>query len=427
MKDKFSLVNQQIIPFLLILSSYLGVSFSYGKISIVHIALLLATPSFIYLIFKNKIIKETIKTNWIFLFWIGYLGISLLWADNLGNGLKYLAQVTLGCICAIYIGFFSRENIYKKTLSYLLIATIVLSLIETFSDLRWPISKYSNLLYLFNKTAIKEDFNLDYPTAFFWTPNNLTYILLLFLPCVARIENNIKRMTLISLILFIILRASSRGILVLALAYLLYTMLRKYRNGIKLNLQKLLIITGISFGGVFLAPNLLTEDNLIEVKSLSWVLNRHINSTYEIIFENNNISTPTIRRLVMFASTVKSIKQAPVFGNGSGYLLDKTETFKGSKLDVSTPHFYWLEIMAHGGIFLLLIIFYWFFFNFRVNPKDKAKREAILLFIIGAPACSSLVYFFPAWLVIGLFNSNILFFNLYQTCTKPLKLPLHNL
>lgn len=409
MKNKISLFNQSIIPVLLILASYLGVSVSFGKIYLIHITLLIATPSFLYLVFKNKKIKEVLTNNWIFFIWAIYLALTLLWTENLGNGIRYLAQVTLGCITAIYVGFFLNTEKYRTTLMYLLFATLALALLETFSDFRYPISKYSDLLYLFNKTSNMEDINLDLPTAFFWTPNNLTYILLLFLPSVARIENTTKRVTLFTLILFVMLRASSRGILVLALAYLCYILIKKYNKGINLNLRKLTLIVGVSLGGLFFVPKLLTEDNLVELKSLSWVLNRHINSTYEIIFENKDISTLTIRRLVMLASTVKSIKQAPILGNGSGYLLDKTEPFRGTPLDVSTPHFYWLEVIAHGGLLLLFIIFFWFYEKFRRNEKGSAKREVILLFILGAPACSSLVYFFPAWLVLGLVNGKFYF------------------
>ncbi|MGE0207496.1 MAG: hypothetical protein AB7R69_06635, partial [Candidatus Babeliales bacterium] len=173
-----------------------------------------------------------------------------------------------------------------------------------------------------------------------------------------------------------------------------------------------IILTGL-IGVIFfsiISISLINHDNILELKSILNLPQQQIR-LYSAILNDEDISLfYHTRRDEMFYQTVKLWKQSPFLGVGAGQLTGVIVPYRGKMLDISTPHHYWAEILAYGGLVLFLVIFYWMFSRAKIlyqkkNLESRAALESLVLFIIVAPVCSTLVYFFPTWLFLGVIEN----------------------
>jgi len=105
-------------------------------------------------------------------------------------------------------------------------------------------------------------------------------------------------------------------------------------------------------------------------------------------------------------------------GNTMNYLKGKIP------LNISNPHNWWLEILGDFGVFFLSLYFLFFFSLlrslWRIMEKSKEKFDlfissscflSLVGFMIASMGPSSIVYFIPHWILIGL---SIITINLFQ-------------
>ena len=383
----------------LLIAAYLGVAVSYSKVYLVHLFLALAP---IFLI-KNLLSVSLLRRNWIFLFWIGYFLLSTLWAQMPRAALNYNVMVLLGGTLAMSMSFEEHEDkMIWKILGILTVLSLGVGLIESFTTFQYPISKYSPYLSYFKKAVVDADTSEPYPTSFFWTANNFSFMLIVSLPFYSLIKNKRQQIVMTLITLILIVRTSSRGIMALALAYFLYRLIhvlfkgQERRKVISIVLASFLIFIPIAYFTT-------SSDNILEIKTVHDVLNKQAHFYTSLITGDENDAYPRTRRDEMLFQTIGLWKQHKVFGSGAGQLQGKYGQFDGKPLDISTPHQYWAELLTYGGLFFLIIFLAWVVQCLR-KLKLKPAKEALVLFILAAPACSTLVYFFPAWMFLGLIN-----------------------
>lgn len=386
-----------------LISAYLGVAASYSKVYLVHLFLALAPVFFFKKITSKEIFLAFLKKNWIFLFWISYFFLSLLWAENSQTAMTYNVMVLLGTLVAMTLSLEEKEDLrIWKVLGALTVASFVLGLVEAFTKFQYPISKYSSNLAYFKKTIVETDISVLYPTSFFWTANNFSFILIVSLPFYSLIKNKWQQITMTLVTLILIARTSSRGIMALTLAYLLYRIIHSSFKGKEFKKVFILVVSScLIFIPVLYYTT--TSDNVLEMKTVHDVLYKQAHFYTSLVTGNENFAFPRTRRDEMLYQAIGLWRQHKFFGAGAGQLQGKFGQFDGKPLDVSTPHHYWAELLAYGGLFFLGVFFVWVVLCFR-KLKLKPAKEALVLFILAAPACSTLVYFFPAWMFLGLIN-----------------------
>jgi hypothetical protein len=385
---------------LLVIGAIFGVGLSYSKVYLVHLILPLAFLIFFKVIsIKKAFTPDHFKKVWIFLLWIGYFALSLLWAPHLNNGLKYLAQIVMGGSVSLLCYYLPDSKHNRKVILWLLSASLVIGLVESFFNVHWPISKYSSLAAFFGKYVNGNDISQTLPAAFYWTANNLCFVLLLSFPYMIKIQRFFFGYvyTFLSLILFA--RASSRAIFALGLAFVIFWFGRELLK--KINAK---LIISLICSAVVLVTSLFVlmgEENKKELMSYSRLIDQQLYGAKVILGLEEYDHDKRRDRTAMMVGAANLWKSSPWFGAGSGALLDQEIMSRGRMISLATPHFYWFELLAHGGVFFMLAFFIWWLQLFAKSLHSIEKSSSLVLFLLAAPACSTLVYFFPAWLYLG--------------------------
>jgi hypothetical protein len=233
-------------------------------------------------------------------------------------------------------------------------------------------------------------------------------MLLISLPFYSLLKKRWVEIVLWLVSILLILKASSRGILAIAGLYFCFRLGALLLNGKN---KKKIILTFFAALLIFLPVTYksLSEDNILELISVKDVIHKQITFYTTMIMDENPNPQPRTRREEMLFHTLNLWKEHKFFGSGPGQLQGKSASFNGAPLDLATPHHYWAELLCYGGIFFISVLFFGFFTILRrlwklSSTQSKVAFEALILFIIAAPASSTLVYFFPAWLFLGLIN-----------------------
>ncbi len=224
--------------------SAVGVAISYGDIYLFHIWFLLL--GFLWLI-KFKYSRYLLEFNkqfshhliFLLLMFLWYM-FSLIWTPDIILGLKYLFYIFCGLIISFtiikYSKNFDKLNQIYKVLSFVFIIEIIISLLESFSLFRWPISPYSSWSTFFGKEAV-DFFSYDSlifssgfspPTGFHWNTNNLAITMVMILPfflCHKKLSINVIGSICITLIT--IFSASRAVFLALILIFCVYLIVIK--------------------------------------------------------------------------------------------------------------------------------------------------------------------------------------------------------
>ncbi len=390
----------------LVISAFLGVGVSYSKFYIVH-PFLLTAPVFLLFMLLHSSFKEFMKTYWGAIFWAAYFILSISWSENRKAASLYAVMVVMGVLIVVSTSVM-KDQLPKilKILGWLTIISLGLGLLEAFTPFRYPISKFSPLAGFFNKSIVQDDLSEPYPTAFFWTTNNFCFVLLVALPFFTLLRKRWQELMILTLTTLLVLKCSSRGVLALLSVYILIRGASFILKGYQVK-KIFLVLSSILIIFIPLSYFSLSHDNVLELKSFGAVWKRQTAVYSSFITGDKYDSLDRTRREVMLQETIELWKDHKLFGAGGGQLAGKTTIFKSKSLDLSTPHHYWAELLAFGGIFFVSILMTWFIFLFKKLGEVSSElstpaRTSFVLFILGAPACSTLVYFFPAWLFLGL-------------------------
>ncbi len=419
-KHRSFFISNTNITLMLILSSFIGVSISYGDFYLFHLILF-----FVLLIRAYQLKVNNYKLRYTFLskkyvptlimIFLWYL-LSLFWTPNFELGIKYNFYIFCGLILTLSIISFSSDlnklNKLFKFLSIFVFIEISISMIESFTSFRMPISSYSQISQLFGKDPVNfSSVNNSFlspiftpPTGFRWNTNDLAICMIIVLPFFLCNKNTMNKALGILLITTIIIMTASRAVfLALLLVYSLYLLFVKKKAGTLFLIwtTTLTILWGMSQLRESENPRINELANSIEALTL------YLSGDLDI---EGSLSW----RRELVDNGLNAFLNTYGIGVGAGGTVANQEMIGPVAGRFTSMHNFWIELLVEGGVLVAIITFLWFvsmiyrlFIISRKNTDDKIKYFSqslflsLIAFIPAAIAASSTIYFFPMWIMFG--------------------------
>jgi len=424
MKIKFNkIVN------LFLISSVIGVGISYGKLYFFHIMLVILI--FLYLYKNDYVIKiQKLPTNYHYIFYFMFIWyfLSILWSIKIEYTVEYLFYIICGLSIIITLIYYMKtieiQNRVFKILSIIFIIEIILSLLEAFTPFRLPISPFSKYVTYFGRemkignnlddTVIREI--LQMPTGFQWNPNNLAITFLILTPFFLLHFNKwFKYLGLFS-ILILIIKSGSRGAFLafIFMIFLYFVSLNKKRFLIFLCILiftiSILFLCSVNLEFLKNSKNHNIRDIAYSFDALKMYL------SFEKLAGTNSI---TVRKTLIY-NGIRALKESNYIGVGGGCSKAVQENLGGVAGRIASMHNFWIEMLVDSGvIFTFLFIIWYIYITLKlyligISTKDKIFKyysQSLFLsmsaFSIGCISASSVIYFFPMWLMFGFAISTI--------------------
>ena len=404
----------------LIASAVVGVGISYGDFYLFHLLLAIFMFYKSYLFKKNNyklkidFLKSYLAQFLVFMF-VWYI-CSFFWASNYLLALKCIFYIFCGVFIALNIIEFSKtiskfDQIFK-VLSYLFCFELAISLLESFFDFRLPISSYSNISSYFGKQ--EPDFSLESlmlitalspPTGFHWNTNDLAIAMSLVLPfflCSKKIHMKIVGITSISIIIG--MTASRAVFLGCILAFCVYLVFIKKKI---ITLILIWILISLSLLTISEAKN----SNNPRINELA----NSIDALSLYLKGDLDVGGSLVWRSELTKNGLKALKESYGIGLGAGGSVANQERIGPVAGRFTSMHNFWIEILVEGGVFFMVMMFFWYssiiYKLFKIsrstlNPKlvfySKSLFLCMVSFVPSAVAASSTIYFFPMWIMFGL-------------------------
>lgn len=403
------------IVYVFLASAFIGLGISFGKIYAFHLVFFVSLLVFpfkkVKYFFLNKPAFITVFPALMFLFYL----LSMFWSPNLFYSIQYLGYLFFG-VAIIYITFFSVNNIKQLknvliVLGSVLLVELLICLLEMYSSFRYPISPYSKLVTYFghgykidqNLSSSVKSLLLSVPTGFHWNPNNLATLLSLALPFTLLSTNKWIKYLGSLLLLFVLGATNSRGVMLSVSIIILFIFLKEFivSKKVFLAIMSLCLI-------LFIVPN--------KLNPFSSVSNRISDSIDAVfgMFENKQTSNSLGARQELMKNALDELDDNLWLGAGAGS--SKFIQEKNGKVanKLTSLHNFWLEILVDAGIVFFLIFIGWYFLIvnklFKIHQTNdpfliyvsKASAIALLGLIISAVSCSSIIYFFPFWILLSI-------------------------
>lgn len=222
--------------------------------------------------------------------------------------------------------------------------------------------------------------------------NNGSYIILLFLPIVLCIENNIIKNIILSFIGAVVLSSAKRlGIISLGLSLLVYFSMLQFS---KKNLKQFLLYTFIFSIAVFIALYMYEKINVMSDNLLSDRMNS--------LFEDQGSGRDEVYSIT-FNMIVDSDFLSLLFGHGWNSVV------RYSRINLSA-HNDFLEILFDFGV--IVLFFYLYFYVLAIKKFFRMKRQysryigpyATLLIIFFLLSMGSHIIIYPSVLIISIMD-----------------------
>lgn len=416
---------KDILYCLLIIVAILGYTISVPvlpQLYLFHIIFFLFLFGLLLSIFLKGKIKLKIKNVKFYLvffvIWFTWILISFFWIEDLSLAIKFSFIYLMMFIFTWTLIFCNQdENFLKKTLKilfYISLTALFIGTLEAFTDFRLPVSPYLNL----NKYSadVAEQIS-SVPTSFFYNPNNYATFLAIILPFIffayKYFSSNEKKIIFILSTLLIVIniivtgsRINILSLIFVTFFYLFFFLTRKFsfEKVVKYFLLFLVVIPIFFF--------LLNNNDLLKTRfeSAIYAIN-NIFSEKESLDKGGSVFTRiTITKEILWPSSALNYIRGFGVGNSRAYFEQKNVTGK-----IVDPHNWWLEVLGEFGLifFLFYVIFFasllkklWIIMKRKDNPFvvyiSSSCFFSLLAFIFSSMSPSSVVYFFPHWILIGI-------------------------
>lgn len=366
----------------------------------------------------NLKIKNVKFYLYFFLFWFFWALISFSWVNDKLLAAKFTFIYFIMFLFLWLIIFYNRnKDIFKTTLKILffmsLIALIVGTL-EVFTDFRLPASPYSDL----------NEYDIDAiqilsatPTSFFGNPNNYATFLVFFLPFILfgfqyslRRKEKIGFFSLAILIAINIIMTDSKinilALLFVVLIYLLFSLIRKF------SLNKIIKIFPLFLIMIFMTFFIVNSNDFLKTR---YERTFHaVDAVFSGRYSFHGGDSISIRMTILKEITSPPSIANLLFGFGVGNSRDYLEQ-QNIPHGIVDPHNWWLEILGDFGLILFFGYLIFFVFLLKSLWKIIKRREnpfivyissscfvSLLGFTVSSMGPSSIAYFFPHWILVGL-------------------------
>lgn len=351
-----------------------------------------------------------------------WYAVTILWSENIPYTLRYLFYMICG-ISIILAALSYAHNIDRlsklvRVLGVIFTIELILGLLESFTSFRLPVSPYSEYVSFFGRTSELETLSPEVEieslersaTGFEWNPNNMAIAMEMVFPFFLFYRKIWVKVIGFLAILAIVIFSSSRGVFI-ALSFMLAIYLVLYKKSIKMILLMLVGFIGLLV--INYKFNLKESDNtqVREIAQSFDVLGRFLSDENASPNPSESIN---VRKDLMNIG-IGSIQDSYGIGIGGGCSTDMLENMGGvGKKKITSLHNFWLEVSVEGGILFVLLFFAWYanlfleLFSIANRAQDprliylaKATSLGLAGFLIGAISASTVIYFFPMWLLFG--------------------------
>lgn len=415
-------INYSKIISVFLFSAAIGIGISYSELYMFHI--MLCGVMFLlldyFLIKKEGIVPLPTKYHYFFVFMLLWYTLSLTWSINLQYSLKYLFYIVCGIAIALTIVYASRtEELfikYFKVVAAVFLLEVFFSLLEMLTPFRLPISPFSKYiglfgrqgsdLSLFNENAVR--YLNSSPTGFRWNPNNLATMMSLIFPFFLCLKNNLYKYLGIIAVTAIIVGTGSRGNIVALMLIVMVFLLLKFKKTLMILLSAIIFFSVTTISLEVASKYEINNKKIQEVIATYDVLKSYLFSKVE----SGSIGT----RQQLIENGFSALHKTGGIGVGGGGSVEVQERkFENKKGKVITSmHNFWVEVLVEGGILFSTIFAVWYLSVIRklikiyktsTDNKSRYLSFSLVLslsgFIIGAISPSSVIYFFPMWIIFG--------------------------
>ena len=403
-----------------IFSCVIGVGISYGDLYLFHLILgsLILFSFRLLRVNKYKINLNFFTKNYLyflFIFSLWYF-LSIFWSINKLYTIQYLFYIFCGVaiVFTVLINFSSKEKLLRalKIAGFTFSLEIILSLLESLTAFRLPISPFSNVVTFFGREPSLQP-TLDSfaipsliqpPTGFQWNPNDLAITMIMLTPFFLFSKNNfVKWFAIISISIIIIMTSSRTVLFSMGILFLIYFILYKKQ-------LTTLILISLLLSVFFTQIDRLKESNNPQVSDIA--------NTFSAIqdFVNDDIilgQSVSIRRELAF-NGIEALKETYGLGVGAGGSIAVQEKIGGVDGRITSMHNFWLELIVDAGIILSFFFFLWYIsltwnlYKLGIQSNNEEFRYlgrsfslCMIIFVPAAISASSVIYFLPMWLMLG--------------------------
>jgi teichuronic acid biosynthesis protein TuaE len=424
MKVKISLLFA-----LLMASAVMGSGVGYSKLYLFHIVLVGIFLSCLLVVGGGSKLSSFKITNekslWIFYLMFIWYAFSTLWSINPLYSVQYLFYIFIGFAIVLLMNFYIVD-LHKfldvfGVLKFFFVLALLIALLEAFTPFRLPTSPYSDYAVIFGRKGTDFiEFESEVqalirtaPTSFWGNPNNMAVAMVLMLPFFLLCNRHVYKYAGVLAIFIVIVMAGSRGVFI-SFVFCLFAYL------IIKNSLNIFFIFFIASASVIFAPSLIdslkNSDNhrISEIAGTGEVL-------YTYLFQNDDSSGSIGVRQQLISNGMEALWESNGLGVGGGGSLEVQERLGGvGGKEVGSMHNFWVEILVDAGVLFFVLFMTWYFVIiwklYKIYKKTKeiiyryqagALCIAMLIFLIAAVSASSVIYFFPMWLMFGMSTSLI--------------------
>lgn len=424
-------------------SVLIGSGLSYSHLYLAHI---LSLPILFIIFSETKLNAQDIQVkgnwHWIFALMIFWYALTIIWSYDSILSIRYLVYILFGCFLLYSVIYFSnaveKQHQLFKTLLVVLLFETGICFIEVFTSFRYPISQYSEHLNFFNRAFTDVPRTYEelksmsyYPTGFHWNPNNLAVLFGLAFPFALYSKNNWFKYSGVLIIFFITIMASSRAVYIgLTAMFIVFLFLKGYRY---------LLLGLLALGCMQIAVSKIgTHHDNAYVKRFTETTDNSgiIYFVWNKLHSEESSKDGTIKkdtsslfiRTLLIKNGMNELVKTKGLGVGGGASVIVQEKALGEISDIRSMHNFWVEMLVESGVIFTLLFFVWYFLiafklyrisiQEKINETLKYHAKALFLafcgFLITAMSPSSVIYFFPMWLLFGFAISTILIFQKFE-------------
>lgn len=406
---------------LLIASAWVGIGVSYSDLYLFHIALGLYIWRCSALIHARGMVGASFPSLVIMpLIFFAWMVVSTTWAANQVAAIQHIGYHGIGTLLMLLVVFQygSRATLHDVLKPIVVVLGIELSIctLEVWTQFRYPISPYSERADLFGHSSYLDvswtdamvQAALSSPTGFHWNPNSLAIALVIVVPFLLFARANFLRVLALSVILATILFTASRGSYIACLAAVFFW---AFAFSVKravafVSIGTLLVaISVVAFSAISRVddPRVQSAIQLIEVA-------REFNR-FDIESEQSSIGT----RFQLFQNGIVQLAGSSGLGVGGGNSRVVFQDSISGEWQELPLHNFWLEVIVEGGVLIGTAFIAWFLYviwrlflishycrDRSVRYMARSSSTAMVALIPAAVSASSIIYFLPLWLLLGI-------------------------
>ena len=402
-------------------SAWLGVGISYAQLYLFHIVLVLFLWRFsAQVLSEGRIAVPSAGFLSIPLLYLLWMMFSVAWAQDTSAALRHVVYHGLGTtlllVIVVYYGAYERPMKLLFAVGPVLALELLIGMAEFTTSFRYPISPYSSLASHFGHapyigTSWSDamiQLALSSPTGFHWNPNSLAAALVICLPFFLFHDRpSIRRLGSLAVVAVIFATASRASYIGCMVALLAWGFCFSSRRAAAFVISSLAVVCVGAIGAT-----IAKERGSQRVEAVIELV--EFAAAPGGVFSGGSGRSVDVRTQLMQRGLDRLVESRGLgIGGGNSrelFLEPLTRQWKPMPL-----HNFWLEVVVEAGVLIGLLFIGWYLWTMRqmfsiaFHYKHKelrylasASAVGMLAFIPAAVSASSVMYFLPMWLLLGL-------------------------